>query len=33
MRYAIGIRFYNKNEKFYTESLATFDKMGGFPSK
>lgn len=32
MRYAIGIRFYNKEEKFHTEGLATFDKIGGFPS-
>lgn len=32
MRYAIGIRFYNKNENFYTEGLATFDKIGGYPS-
>lgn len=33
MRYAIGVKIYNKNENFHIEGLATFDKMGGFPSK
>lgn len=33
MRYAIGVKIYNKAEKTYEEGLATFDNAGGFPSK